>query len=192
MADGLASVSRAAPGHYLVPNVEDCCNSPFFACRTSLIQSRSLTMTQRCRSRWNSFRSYRHPNCPAASGKAVTYDAKGPEVMARLPPFLAAQLSITITQSGAMDDDMLQHIHHDVMKGLSIQAACDGAVTFLRRNHNHAELDYISFWTYLQQPGTQTLLDGPTPCGAPPPFWDFGSAGHSKPYISCSRYGAGV
>ena len=146
-------------------------------------------MTQRCSSRWNSFRSYRHPICPAASGKAVTYDAKRPEVMARLPPFLAAQLSITFTHSGAMDDDMLQHIHHDVMKGLSIQAACDGAVTFLRRNHNHAD---ISFWTYLQQPGTQTLLDGPTPCGAPPPFWDFGSAGHSKPYISCGRYAAGV
>ena len=139
-----------------------------------------------------SAQKYRHPNCPAASGKAVTYDAKHPEVTARLPPFLAAQLSITFTHCGAMDDDMLQHIHHDVMKGLSIQAACDRAVTFLRRNHNQAELDYISLWTYLQQPGTQTLLDRPTPSGAPPPFGDFGSAGHSKPYISCSQYGAGV
>ena len=68
----------------------------------------------------------RHPNCPAASGEAVPYDAKHPEVMARLPPILAAQLSIVFTQSGAMDDDMLQHIHHDVMKGLSIQAVCYG------------------------------------------------------------------
>ncbi len=88
-----------------------------------------------------SAQKYRHPNCPAAGGKDVTYDAKHPDVMARLPAFLAAQLSITFTHSGAMDDEMLQHIHHDVMKGLSFQAACDRAASFLRRNHNQAELD---------------------------------------------------
>ena len=87
-----------------------------------------------------SAQKYRHSNCPAAGGKDVTYNAKHPDVMARLPAFLAAQLSITFTHSGAMDDDMLQHIHHDVMKGLSFQAACDRAASFLRHNHNQAEL----------------------------------------------------
>ncbi len=77
-----------------------------------------------------SAQKYRYPNCPAAGGKAVTYDAKHPDVMARLPAFLAAQLPITFTQSGAVVDDMLQHIHHDVMKGLSFQAACDRAAAF--------------------------------------------------------------
>ena len=35
-------------------------------------------------------------------------------------------------------------------------------------NLNQAKLDYISFWTYLQQPGTHTLLDPSPPSGAPP------------------------
>ncbi|KAL0035692.1 hypothetical protein WJX79_008950 [Trebouxia sp. C0005] len=139
-----------------------------------------------------SAQKYRHPNCPAAGGKDVTYDAKHPDVMARLPAFLAAQLSITFTHSGAMDDDMLQHIHHDVMKGLSFQAACDRAVSFLRRNHNQAELEYLSLWNYQQQPGTQTLLDRPALSGAAPQFGTFGSAGHSKPYISSTQWAAGI
>ena len=103
----------------------------------------------------------------------MTYDAKHPDVMARLPAFLAAQLSITFTHSGAMDDDMLQHIHHDVMKGLSFQAACDRAASFLRHNHNQAELEFLSLWNYQQQPGTQTLLDCPALSGAPPQFGTF-------------------
>ncbi|KAA6421252.1 MAG: hypothetical protein FRX49_08738 [Trebouxia sp. A1-2] len=37
--------------------------------------------------------------------------------MAKLSRFQAAQLSVVFTHSGAMDDDMLQHIHHNVMKG---------------------------------------------------------------------------
>ena len=139
-----------------------------------------------------SAQKYRHSNCPAAGGKDVTYDAKHPDVMARLPAFLAAQLSITFTHSGAMDDDMLQHIHHDVMKGLSFQAACDRAASFLRHNHNQAELEFLSLWNYQQQPGTQTSLDRPALSGAPPQFGTFGSAGHSKPYISSGQYAAGI
>lgn len=138
-----------------------------------------------------SAQKYRHPNCPAA-GKAVTYDAKHPAVMARLPAFLAAQFSITFTHSGAVDDDMPQHIHHDVMKGLSFQAACDRAASFLRHNQNQAELEFLSLWKYQQQSGTQTWLDRPALSGAPPQFGTFGSAGHSKPYISSSQYAAGI
>jgi hypothetical protein len=139
-----------------------------------------------------SAQKYRHSNCPAAGGKAVTYDAKHPDVMTRLPAFLAAQLPITFTHSGAMDDDMLHHIHHDVMKGLSFKAACDRAASFLQRNHNQAELEFLSWWNYQQQPGTQTVLDGPALSGAPPQFGTFGSAGHSKPYLSSSQYAAGI
>ena len=98
----------------------------------------------------------------------MTYDAKHPDVMARLPAFLAAQLSITFTHSGAMDDDMLQHIHHDVTKGLSFQAACDRAASFLRHNHNQAELEFLSLWSYQQQPGTQSSLDRPACLGRLP------------------------
>ncbi|DBB03656.1 TPA: hypothetical protein ACH3X3_010983 [Trebouxia sp. C0006] len=112
--------------------------------------------------------------------------------MARLPASLAAQLPITFTHSGAMDDDMLHHIHHDVMKGLSFQAACDRAASFLQRNHNQAELEFLSWWNYQQQPGTQTVLDGPALSGAPPQCGTFGSAGHSKPYLSSSQYAAGI
>ena len=52
----------------------------------------------------------------------MTYDAKHPDVMARLPAFLAAHLSIT--HSDAMDDDMLQHIHHDVRRTWQTCTAC--------------------------------------------------------------------
>ncbi len=41
-------------------------------------------------------------------------------------------------------------------------------------------------------PGTQTSLDRPALSGAPPQFGTFGSAGHSKPYISSSQYAAGI
>ena len=107
----------------------------------------------------------------------MTYCAKNPDVMTWLPAFLAAQLSITFTHSGAMDDDMLQHIHHQCTKSVSIQAACDRAASFLQGNHTQAELEYLSCWNYQQQPGTQTLLERPALSQAPPQFGTFGSAG---------------
>ncbi len=60
-----------------------------------------------CSSKLVSAQKYRHPNCPAAGGKAVTYAAEQSDVMTWLPAFLAAQLPIIFTHSGAMDDDML-------------------------------------------------------------------------------------
>lgn len=57
-----------------------------------------------------SARKYRCPCCPDAvngPGKAVSFDAKHPVVMGRLPPNVADLLSVKFTHSGAMDTEML-------------------------------------------------------------------------------------
>lgn len=137
-------------------------------------------------------RKYRCSKCPASECKDVTYDAKHPKVMERLPASAASLLPVTFTHSGAMDNDMLLHIHLDIMKGVSIQASCDRALAFLRDSHNQTELAYMDYWAYRQKPGLQTRLDLPATSGAPPEFGQFGSASFHKPYLSSSQWCAGV
>ena len=135
-----------------------------------------------------SAQKYRHPNCPEADGKTVTYSAMDPVIMNRLPWCIAALLRISLTHSGAMDEDMLLHLHHDVIKGLSFTAACDRILSFLRHNHNQEELAYITYWNYRQQPGTQTKLDCTATSGPPPQFGAFGSAAFSKQYLPTCQW----
>lgn len=135
-----------------------------------------------------SAQKYRCLCCSAAGGKATPFDAKHPQVMSQqLPAFVAAQLGVVFTHSGAMDYEMLQHIAHDVTKGTSFQAACERMHTFLKRSHNVAELTYMDQWGYLQQPGQQTQLDTIAPSGPPPQFGQFGAPGMPKPYLPASQ-----
>lgn len=134
-----------------------------------------------------SAQKYRHPKCPEADGKDVTDSAMDPIIMKWLPWFLAAMFAINLTHSGAMDDDMLLYIHHDVMKGLSFKA-CDCVLSFLQHNHNQVELVYITYCSYRQQPVYQTKLDCPATSGPPPYCGNFGSAGFCKPYLSSSQW----
>ena len=51
---------------------------------------------------------------------------------------------------------MLQHIDHDIMKGVSITAAHERAIDFAYEQHNQAELQYLSLRSLLQQSGQQS------------------------------------
>ena len=135
-----------------------------------------------------SAKKYRCSCCPKAGGKATTFDAKHLVVTNRLPVCISALLPAVFTHSGAMDKDMLHHIDHDIMNGTSITAAWTRAVDFAHKQHNAAELQYLSVQAFMQQPGQQTQLDGSGPSGAPEQFPQFGDASLAKQHLSSSQY----
>ena len=109
-----------------------------------------------------SAQKYRHRQCPCANcpGGSTTFDAKHPKVMQEMIPATVAHLlNVVFTHRGALDYELLMHVDHDVMKGTSFQAACERVGTFLRRNHNEAELAFMHRWGHLQRAGAQTRLD---------------------------------
>ena len=124
--------------------------------------------------------------CPANQGKATSFDAKHPTVMARLPECISSLLPAVFTHSGAMATDMLRHIDHDIMHGVNFSAARGRAVDFAYEQHNEAELQYLSLQSLMQQPGQQTMLDGPV--GAPAQFPPFGDISQAKQYLSSPQY----
>ena len=133
-------------------------------------------------------KKYRCPCCPKNNGKATTFDAKHPVVMRRLPDCVKEMLPAVFTHSGAMATDMLQHIDHDVMNGVSISAAHARAVDFAYEQHNQAELQYLSLHSLMQQPGQQTVLTALPTADAPPQFPQFGHASIAKQYLSSGQY----
>lgn len=60
-----------------------------------------------------------------------------------------------------MATDMLQHIDHDILNGVSISAAHARAIGFAYEQHNEAELQYLSLRSFMQEPGQQTVLTAP-------------------------------
>ena len=98
----------------------------------------------------------------------------------------AFQLAVIFTHSGAMDLNMLKHIDHDVMRGVSFTAAWQRVATFLRSQHNEAEVQYLSLNALVRQGGFQTTLDRGVPSGPvlqSPPF-----ANLRKLYLSSSQW----
>lgn len=137
-----------------------------------------------------SAQKYRCPCCPQNSNKATTFDAKHPVVMRRLPACVRDMLSVVFTHSGGMAFDMLLHVDHDIMSGVSISAAHERAIDFAYDQHNEAELQYLSLQSLMQTTSQQIPLDVPqTVIANPPPqFPQFGHASLTKQFLSSSQY----